>query len=316
MKKLFIIWVCILTTPAFGQDTALSNLKHFDHHIFSVTTIGNDIHTDSVSAFVSLSDIYYDSLAVPASYITHQQSIPFDSLKFFELEPVYRQRLLKGAALTEQDTLFLYDYARNSLEKAPLKTLKAIAQLTPYASEGDEIYVDSYMIGFEIGQHLMRESRKEYYDHVLVAIGPENPFAQQQLRLITWEAVNEPPIDWQGFETSPLYRYQQDGNTFFVGDVRNGEDAWLSGRKLLVLGAGGEVLVSKDFRDSEGVSLTSLNIADENGADFREGQWTGKLFKQSPSVVFGFEYFSFGCPSIILLDQAYADVIIYCDNRH
>jgi hypothetical protein len=45
-------------------------------------------------------------------------------------------------------------------------------------------------------------------------------------------------------------------------------------------------------------------------------QWTGKLFKNKPPVILGFQYVAFGCPGITFLSPTEKDIYIYCDNRH
>ncbi|MCA1751402.1 MAG: hypothetical protein LC670_06345, partial [Flavobacteriales bacterium] len=47
-----------------------------------------------------------------------------------------------------------------------------------------------------------------------------------------------------------------------------------------------------------------------------DNQWTGKLFKNQPQVIFGFSYHSFGCPRITFLHPDKEKININCDNRH
>lgn len=54
------------------------------------------------------------------------------------------------------------------------------------------------------------------------------------------------------------------------------------------------------------------------GSDFNalNSQFTGKLFKDKPEVIFGFNYHSFGCSSIPFIDKKEESIEIKCDNRH
>jgi hypothetical protein len=71
------------------------------------------------------------------------------------------------------------------------------------------------------------------------------------------------------------------------------------------------------FNNSEGASVAPLNfgISNPNYADLK-GQWMGKLFKNKPEVIFGFEWVSFGCPGIIYINSRDKYIQINCDNRH
>ncbi len=45
-------------------------------------------------------------------------------------------------------------------------------------------------------------------------------------------------------------------------------------------------------------------------------QWTGKLFKDYPPVLFGFVWQSFGCDNIDIIQLPLTTIPILCDNRH
>ncbi|RZK49819.1 MAG: hypothetical protein EOO87_19660, partial [Pedobacter sp.] len=54
-------------------------------NLFRIVPMGDN---DS-KAFISISDIYPDTAAVPSLYVKNQKNIPFDKLKYFELETAY-----------------------------------------------------------------------------------------------------------------------------------------------------------------------------------------------------------------------------------
>ena len=88
----------------------------------------------------------------------------------------------------------------------------------------------------------------------------------------------------------------------------------LFARRLLVVDSKTkEIIIDKLYSSSEGTSPTPLNY--EEGDDV-VNQWTGKLFKNKPQVIFGFLYESFGCPGISIIDKSNEEIYLQCDNRH
>jgi len=85
--------------------------------------------------------------------------------------------------------------------------------------------------------------------------------------------------------------------------VKNG---WPFARRLLVLDSETNDRVYETiYYESEGTSLNPLNY-----------QWTGKLFKNKPAVIFGFQIHSFDCPTIQFLSMSEKEISLYCDNNH
>ncbi len=97
----------------------------------------------------------------------------------------------------------------------------------------------------------------------------------------------------------------------------------ISKRHLLVIDKkSGEVVVEQLFQRGENILPTPLNFGIEFEKDNVENdytilreQWTGKLFKNKPLVVFGFEWSPY-CPAITFLSQTEKSIWINCDSRH
>ena len=86
-------------------------------------------------------------------------------------------------------------------------------------------------------------------------------------------------------------------------------------RYLIVLDSKTERIVYEGiFLDTESTYLAELSF--QNKISEYEYQWTGEIFKNKPSVIFGFLGYSFGCPSIEFLDKTEPPIVISCDNRH
>lgn len=285
----------------------LSDLKIFD--LYSIENEGK-YHT-----FISLSDIYNDSLAIPNDIIEDQKSKTFAELKHFELTGIYREKLLKGTSLSETDTLFLYNYKDAKLQKFPIKDLKSVANLNLYMSEGDEIFSYDYMIGFELNQpEASEEIAYAQTDNTLPYFGTENPFSGEKLTLVPWKKTTRDqfPLSLNNKKNlGDTYHAKYRDMDYYLQDLK--DEYGIAERQLAVV-KNKKVFFTKTITKGEGAEFKSLNFIESN--DYDDFQWTGNLFKNKPPVVFGFVSESFGCPNITFLDSSYDDIYLNCDNRH
>lgn len=289
-------------------------------NLFTVT------YRDSTDvAFVSLSDIYplndtaSDTLALP-----NIEKMEKKAAKYFTLEKKYRNHFLSKTNISENDSLFVYDYAKNKLASFAIKNLKAAAWLNGYSSEEDWPYPKYYyMIGFEISKQSLK-GFSDYYSDVIVYAGKENPFANEPLKPIVWKKIpgKDYPSKPMKKEDRALLKSTVAGNTYlyntatyqyFLQDYLDSDKIIYARRLLVTNSKTKEIIIEKLYSQSEGTSPAPLN--GENG-DHSFDQYTGKLFKNKPPVVFGFQYESFGCPAISLIDKSNEDIYIQCDNRH
>lgn len=275
-------------------------------------------------AFVSLSDIYpigdeKDTLALP-----NLKKIGKDNAEYFTFDKIYRKRFLTKTNISETDSVFIIDYAKNKQVSFAVKNLKTAAMFNLYSSGEDWPYSNyDYMIGFEIDKKYLN-GFSEYYKDALVYVGKENPFSKEPLKVISWKKIakKDYPVKAMKNEDRNLLKNTVTGNTYlfktesyqyFLQDYLDSNKI-IYGRRLLVVDSKTkEIIIEKLFSQSEGTSPSPLNY--ENGEDSVE-QWTGKLFKNKPQVVFGFEYVSFGCPAISIIDKSNEDIYLQCDNRH
>lgn len=275
-------------------------------------------------AFVSLSDIYpvndeKDTLALP-----NIQKIGKYNAVYFTFDKNYRKRFLSKTNISETDSVFIIDYAKNKRVSFAVKNLKTAAMLNGYSSEEDWPYQNyDFMIGFEINKKYL-SGFSEYYRDALVYVGKENPFSKERLKPITWEKIAKKDYPSKAMKnndrtllkntvTGNTYFYKTESYEYFLQDYLDSNKI-IYGRRLLVVDSKTKnVIIEKLFSQSEGTSPAPLNY--ENGDDAVE-QWTGKLFKNKPEVVFGFEYMSFGCPNISIIDKSNEEIFLQCDNRH
>ncbi|MCD9855704.1 hypothetical protein LUD75_13355 [Epilithonimonas sp. JDS] len=293
-------------------DTVSKKKINFDDfHIFDLYSIENGDRDD---IFISLSDIYHDSITVPPEIIKNQKNIPFSKRKHFELPTFYRQKLLKGTKLSENDTLYLFNYKDNLLEKFPIKNLKAVANLNLYSGEDDEISDYYYMIGFELNEKVSREESMKKTNYSLAYFGKENPFANQKLNPVKWEksSAKEFPVKINSkLKLGKSYKYKVGQTECYLQDLMLENE--INERKLVAV-KNGKIVLEKTYTKGEGAEFTPLNFVEST--EYTDYQWSGNLFKGKPPVVFGFVSESFGCSAITFLDNSYPDLYTDCDNRH
>ncbi|UQB69669.1 hypothetical protein [Epilithonimonas zeae] len=328
MKKqllLFAVSLCLLSCQKAVKkvatvdrqeitvDTISTDKKNLsDFHIYDLYSMEN---AGKYDIFISLSDIYNDSLAVPNDIIENQKSKTFAELKHFELTGIYREKLLKGTSLSEADTLFLYNYKDAKLQKFPIKDLRSVANLDLYTSEGEEISHYNYMIGFELNQpETSQETVYDKTEYTLAYFGKENPFSGEKLTLVPWKkaSINQFPLSLKDKKNlGDTYHARYRDMDYYLQDFK---DQYGVAERQLAVVKNKKVFFIKNITKGEGAEFKSLNFIENN--DYDDFQWTGNLFKNKPPVVFGFVSESFGCPFITFLDTSYQGIYLNCDNRH
>jgi len=282
-----------------------------------------------VVAFVSLSDIYSLSENPDSAAIPDTKKMGFGASQHFKLEGKYRERFLAKTKISETDSVFIYDYDNNKSASFLVKTLDVVAIINHYASDSDWPYSQyDYMIGFEMEKSQLKGFRDSFYG-ALVYVGKENPFTGEPLTPIVWKKIaaqdyTSKKIEIEGLEylnsasKGDVHLFEKDSLQYFLQDFLydpSDYDGRPYGRRLLVVDAKTkDIIIDKIFAHNEGSSPSPLNYAEEAYGEIN--QWTGKLLKDKPPVVFGFEYISFGCPGISLIDKSGEDIYLNCDNRH
>jgi hypothetical protein len=307
-KQLFIFFLIAVNglTTLTAQDLQLFDLRFYEK--------------DSIQslAFISLSEIYPlsknpDSLAIPN--LTEKEIEEAPNFTCFKLDSTYRKRFLAATTISETDKVFIYDYSINALRTFTVKNLKVVACLNIYGADWPYSQ-DDFMIGFEVNKNALSGSDK-YFTHSLAYIGKANPFVRGQIKPIIWQKIEPadyPSKEFPAYDTSytgkcvtgDTYKFETKGLHYFVQDLVSLADNWVSVKRLIVIDIKTkEIVYEKNFYSGESASWASLN-----------NQWTGRLFKNKPCVIFGFNSVSFGCPSIEFINPTEKTIYINCDNRH
>lgn len=282
-----------------------------------------ELNDGTKSGFVSLSDIYHlsehrDSLAMPAvSSLKDKQ--------YTVLAKKYRDRFLTKTKISEEDSLFVFDYSAGVTRSFLIKDLNVAANQNIYSVGDEQLSQYNYEFGFEIPKDQLGNIG---FNDNFVAVGKENPFSGTPLLPLAWKKISNLAFpegiskNLNQFTSSVLNSTLMASNEhyrFFIRDYQSPEDAdYIVKRHLIVTDLRGKELIQeKIFAEDEGRSIVPINSGAADAAEMNAPkQWSGNLLKDQPEVVFGFEYVSFGCPAIVFLDSSRKDLMINCDNRH
>ncbi|MCJ7935609.1 MAG: hypothetical protein MUW56_18780 [Chryseobacterium sp.] len=285
-------------------------------NIFSLSIISSAEKEADMNIFISVSDIYKGVQPIPADIIKNHKQMSFEELQHFELDAPSRKKMLKGIHLTENDSLYIYEYESNKLQRMPLSQLKAVAYLSPY-SDSDEVDPESYMMGFQVATH-RKTTDYDRYNNAIAYFGNKNPFVENKMKAVKWQKatadISKKYFTHSKFTQGKTYQSQYENLTYYLQDYL--EEGNTVERRLVVIDDHKEKITEKTFSlaGSDGGEFLPLYGIDADEANV--SQWTGLLFKGKPPVIFGFLAQSFGCPSISFLDKKEKDFLINCDNRH
>ncbi|AZA83113.1 hypothetical protein C1637_19800 [Chryseobacterium lactis] len=304
--------------PADSVRTAKveDKIDYSNFNIYSIAVISSAQKDARADVFISVSDIYKDPNPIQEDIFKKQKSIPSDQLQYLELDPKHRKKMLDGLHLTENDSLYLYNYQFNKLQKMPLHKLKAVAYLDGYSLDSEEVDPSSYMVGFQVAAQQNNDVSEKYYN-AIAYFGNKNPFIEGKMQAIAWKKTGS-DISKKYFTDSKLkpgntFQAQYENLKYYLQDYL--EDEVVIERKLVVINDQNEKIFEKTITTAGmDAELSPLNGIDTDGAN--PTQWTGSLFKGKPPVSFGFIAHYFGCSSITFLDKKEKPIVINCDNRH
>jgi hypothetical protein len=305
-------------------DTHWDNLSLFD--LERVETDKND-----TAGFVSVSNIYefpgsIDSLPgyISPLVIPDLTDRRPEETRYFTLTSKYRKRMLTGTRISENDSLFVYNYAKDILLGFPIKALNAVANLSIYEDPGGEQHsATDYQFGFEISRKLLPGLIDHYFENTLVYIGAANPFNKGKMHPIVWKKADlkEIPVvklkdedsrELRGYVFSDAYIFESDAFHFYLQKFVNNEQS--ISLRLIIINSNGQVVYNLMDYETESSSPAPISVV---GNDKNELiQWVGRLLKNKPILIVGLDYIEFGCPILPFIDKSEKYVNINCDNRH
>jgi|GEM_PF-5776692 len=252
--------------------------------------------------------------------------------RYFPISRMQRQRFLKRVGMSETDSVFIYDYALNTLLTRSVRDLPMVACLDEYLYPGQLHTTADYMIGFLIDKSLLSSFREKVngrysYDvgNTLVNVGKANPFIRGPLKPMIWTEMQPElfPADtitiedslsiakWYNQVTIKAYECKVDSFRFVARDRMY--QANVVGRSLQVFNLKTGARIFKHFTlETESISPVHLNTSETEIPQLR----MGPLFKGKAPALLWLEWHSFGCMSVYLLDPSGETIPIRCDNRH
>ena len=213
----------------------------------------------------------------------------------------YRQSFLTASGISETDNLFVYNYEYNKLYSFP------ISKLEVFAIKSDCLPTDetNYQFGFALALNQLPQDY-DPNDTTFVYIGKENPFAQQQLTLINWQKISDKEYN---------YLAQAYGLHYYLRQYPSHRDDYPKCGRLVIKNEKNKILRDDNYVFSSLYGGLPLNGKDKDHE--YKNQWTGKLFKNKPLVVFGFVS-EMGCPVIDFIDSSFSrhGINLHCDRLY
>ncbi|MBB6329633.1 hypothetical protein HNP24_000583 [Chryseobacterium sediminis] len=315
-EKKTVITEAKTTNDSIKTTKTEEKIDYTDFNIFSLSVISSAEKDSDMDIFISVSDIYKGEQPIPADIVKNHKQMTYEERQHFELDAPSRKKLLNGIHLTENDSLYIYEYGSNKLQKMPINQLKAVAYLSPY-TDSEDLDPDSYMMGFQVATH-QKTTEYDRFNNAIAYFGNKNPFIENKMKPVKWQKAGA-DISKKYFSHSKLtsgktYQAQYENMTYYLQDYL--EEGNIVERKMAVINDHKEKIAEKTFSlaGSDGGEFLPLYGIDADEAN--AFQYTGHLFKGKPPVIFGFIAQSFGCPSISFLDKNEKDFPINCDNRH
>ncbi|WP_426478003.1 hypothetical protein ACP3T3_00510 [Chryseobacterium sp. CBSDS_008] len=304
------------TTDSIKTIKTKEKIDYTHFNIFSLSIISSAEKDADMDIFISVSDVYKGEQPIPADIMKNQKQMTYEERQHFELDAPGRKKLLDGIYLTEKDSLYIYEYGTNKLQRMPVSQLKAVAYLSPY-SDDEDLDPNSYMMGFQVATH-QKTTDYDRYNNAIAYFGNKNPFVENKMKAVKWQkagtAISKKYFSQSTFTQGKTYQAQYENMTYYLQDYL--EEGNTVERRLVIINDHNEKIAEKTFSlaGSDGGEFLPLYGIDADEANIF--QWTGYLFKGKPPVIFGFLAQSFGCPSISFLDKNEKDFPINCDNRH
>jgi hypothetical protein len=162
-----------------------------------------------------------------------------------------------------------------------------------------------------------------YHENSFVAIGEENPFSEGNAQPLVWEVTDSSyfTVDQLNPENSALLHEFQSGDSYVsetedrVFHLQNLQAKNTLHLLLVILDSQSDSIVfEKAFYEGESATIKPLtNINESHSRSIY--QWTGKVFKNKPPIIYGFLGQIYDCPKIDFIGKSQKPIRILCDNR-
>jgi hypothetical protein len=300
-----LLSLSLLSLTVKSQDLEIYSLLSSENkqgHSFSFVSLGLDY------PFVA----HPDSLVIADGYLG-AMDYDYSTDNYHPVEAVYRKRFLSRLKIKESDNIYLYHLLLDTVYSFNVKDLKLVAFFDGYGASLP-VSDNDYMIGFEIGNEaLFSRNAGRFSKHVFVNIGTKDPFQTGQVKPIKWKKSknlnfprpkNEAELreNVLANSTNLTYKYEQAHLGYYLQSYLDSEGCLL-GQWLIVIDRVNKTEVYNKFmRGSEGMRLLETNSVNSD-YDEHNYQFTGRLFKDQPPIIYNFYYHRFGCDIIHFVEK-------------
>lgn len=292
---------------------------------------------DKPFGFVSLSDIYSlsshsDSLAVPILNIA--DIVNRDSLQHILLEGKYREAFFSGTKISPKDSLFIYDYSNNVHLAFALNQLEVVAILdtNPMLDVDQSLFSQyDYSIGFQIDSESLQQIGQDYRTS-FVSLDSQSPFEKGKMQAIEWKKMEQNDFPSPKSRLKELhdldvlnsgliceaYSFATKDYEIYLMDYFMPEDIFhIEYRLMLIIDAKtGKLIREELLSDTWSKYFATINVPRDQDYELDPiVQYTGKLLKNRPEVLFGLSWPSFGCDKINYIPLINTYIAIKCDYR-
>ncbi len=265
--------------------------------------------------FVNLSEIYpFDYEKEFPTIITRQElELGKEIVSFNQSQ---KSKILNKLKISNKDTLYIYNFHKDSIYKFCLDNLTTIAYLNTYRKGEKNVKEYDYEIGLNLADKF--KSKNIGYAH----IGKTNPFKSGKIKTIIWIETDNHNFPLQNKKLN--YNFTLDTYTYSLFDF----DYFIQTRHfeigksnqvdiyhlVIVNKISNSIVFQKEYQQSESTFLYPIQTSNKKG-EYNSKVWTGEVFKNKPSIIFGLVGIAYSCPTIDFISETEPPIRISCDSR-
>ncbi|WP_047547211.1 hypothetical protein [Psychroserpens sp. Hel_I_66] len=296
-----------------GVEKGIDTVYVFNGFLSDVY-VQSDLKLYNATSFLNVSETYFNNAYSEDANQDPNLILTESNLEnnLITLNKSQRKKFLEKLKLSESDHVFIYTMKTDEVKTLTIKDLPAIASMNAYGPAEDHQNVEyDYYFGFDLGEGISNWEN-------LVYIGNENPFQTGELKPMVWKAIDNDQFPIKTEKENPkikanTYKFSTKEQDFYLKKSNQNMDSY---HIVIIDKNSKQELLNQYYNDTEGTYLTGLTTEGQDNNQDSQSHWTGKLFKNKPPIIFDFLGYSFGCPSLTVLDKTEPPIQILCDNRH
>lgn len=270
--------------------------------------------------FVNLSEIYPFDFNENNSTIIPETDLGKDPVKFNQTQ---RKKIYKTMEISNRDTLYIFNFDKDSIFKYPTSNLTAIAYVNPYSRGDRNLTEDEYMIGLNLEDKFKTKGQNFAY------IGKTNPFQTGKVKPLIWKRTDN--LNFPLKETTTTDKQITTDNitletyTLSISKFRYFIQSHISNKNnrsrirkhqlVIIDTTTNKITRELNYNSSESINISPVYKSSDDKME-HYNSWTGELFKNKPPIIYGLYGNSFGCSTVDFIDKNEPSIRIFCDNRH